>query len=910
MNINKTQKRLLCFLFSLIIVLTSFPFVFAVEGEEVSEEVSEEISPEVSTPTEESVPSEESNESVESTPDEESNPDDESNPEEEPDLPIEDFDGLKAAFESGKTVIEINGTIEFSSPITLPEASFSVSGGKLKNAQFDGNGKITFSGTTLSGYVDVTDNVTLKIEGNAPSIIASGSSHVTVSGNVRSEGDGIVVSDEATAIIQGNIDAKGVGVVAHGGEITIKGNVKSESDGVQFTDLSALIKIGKITAQSGVMYRDLNGKGGLIPSYSLEDTVTFVSSGEILMMYDSALFTFHTINSEDVSSIKLITYGIYFPDADINGFNLSKTFTLTAENCTADVKYTSSYRKGAECKVIKVDSEGTHEMYHGKYEGSFNLSNVEGSTFALFFTTRKYTVAILSNQNGTLRCDKSTYYEGETVQFTAIPKDMWRPDKIIINGEEFSMNGDTYKHVIMSDIEATPKFAAEKKQYTVTIRQTTGGTVSRKGTVTVFEGDSLTLTMTPDDGYYLSMIEINKELMERKETYTIENITEDLIVFITFKMTKRYSIVLKKTAGGTVTADDASVEYGGSTKIRIKPDEGYVIDKVIADFGTLTSTSDPNVYRLRGITVDVIVTVSFKRSDGTTPEPPDPMNSVLTTADVDWDIHPIRLELFDHGIISEEVIEMIAQNYPNVDFSIIGKTFNWYFKAGDAEKFPEGDIRFDIKTNSSAYEESHKAFSGSNDYISVTLCEGLPTIGELKIFVGRAYLGLPFYSYSFDGSSYSKISETVCDAYFEITIPLGCPEVLMLAGGNPANVITIITEGDGTASPKTTQYIKDGESLKIIFTPSETSFISKVTVNGEERKINGEVLMLENIQENIDVVCIFLPHVSREVSRYQLPVVRNKLEVVAYIFLFVGLAALVVYVVMRRTGIIKYKNEL
>ena len=243
-------------------------------------------------------------------------------------------------------------------------------------------------------------------------------------------------------------------------------------------------------------------------------------------------------------------------------------------------------------------------------------------------------------------------------------------------------------------------------------------------------------------------------------------------------------------------------------------------------------------------------------------------------------------------------------------FTIVGNDFNWNFGAGDVALFPEGDIDFGILVGKSKYEENHAAFSGGSQYVSVSVPEGVPNVGELKVFVGRPFLGLPFHSYSFDGNEYTKLTEIYCDAYFEISIPLGHTEIFMLCGGDPANTVNVTIEGNGTVTPNSTQYIKDGESVKFIFEPDASSYLSKITVNGKPAQYSGHVLLLENVTEDIEIVCVFLPHESTEISRYQLPIIKNRAEVIVYVFAFVGLGCLIIYTLLRRTGKIKYKNEL
>ncbi len=65
-----------------------------------------------------------------------------------------------------------------------------------------------------------------------------------------------------------------------------------------------------------------------------------------------------------------------------------------------------------------------------------------------------------------------------------------------------------------------------------------GGTVSPSGEVTVPRGESLTITMTPDPGYYLAVLQINGRTTDPTHTLTLHSISTPYIVNAMFLPTK------------------------------------------------------------------------------------------------------------------------------------------------------------------------------------------------------------------------------------------------------------------------------------------------------------------------------------------------------------------------------------
>ncbi|HPS76446.1 MAG TPA: hypothetical protein PLD83_08425 [Oscillospiraceae bacterium] len=70
--------------------------------------------------------------------------------------------------------------------------------------------------------------------------------------------------------------------------------------------------------------------------------------------------------------------------------------------------------------------------------------------------------------------------------------------------------------------------------YSVTVFAGHGGSADPQGTVTVREGDNITVNFIPDDGYAVSTVTVNGELVDAADSYTISAVSEDMTIDVSF----------------------------------------------------------------------------------------------------------------------------------------------------------------------------------------------------------------------------------------------------------------------------------------------------------------------------------------------------------------------------------------
>lgn len=222
----------------------------------------------------------------------------------------------------------------------------------------------------------------------------------------------------------------------------------------------------------------------------------------------------------------------------------------------------------------------------------------------------------VSPSDGTVR-----FYEG--FEITAIPDEGWHIGHVELDGNPIDFDGSEMKFRVsafdFSVHRINVVFVPDTEVHIVTVTHTSGGSVEPSGTVSVSDGDSVTIEIHPDEGYFLSSLTINGTIVASDiDTYTISNITEDLDVHALFTPTvspELHILTITHTSGGTVTpSGTVTVEDGGSVTLSISPSSGYRLSSLRVD-GTHVA-SGIMTYTISDITENHTVHAIFASTGG------------------------------------------------------------------------------------------------------------------------------------------------------------------------------------------------------------------------------------------------------------------------------------------------------
>ncbi len=138
----------------------------------------------------------------------------------------------------------------------------------------------------------------------------------------------------------------------------------------------------------------------------------------------------------------------------------------------------------------------------------------------------------------------------------------------------------------------------------ITIEQTTHGTVS-SNVGKAETGDEVTLTLTPDSGYYAEKVLVNdveQQIDGNKCVFVMPNSNADVVV--TFSPVK-YALNIANVVGGQVTASSSSFEQGAQVTLNVEPAYGYDLQSLTVDGQTVSVTNNVHTFTMPSHDVDV-----------------------------------------------------------------------------------------------------------------------------------------------------------------------------------------------------------------------------------------------------------------------------------------------------------------
>lgn len=167
---------------------------------------------------------------------------------------------------------------------------------------------------------------------------------------------------------------------------------------------------------------------------------------------------------------------------------------------------------------------------------------------AIALVLMPHDVSVTYEGNGDVDPDEGSIRFYETLEITMTPDDGWSIGSVTVDGDEVSVDGnvlsystgllDFSHHKVHVTFVEEQGPTPEPDTHTVTITHTSGGDVDPSGTVTVADGDSLTVTFDPDSGYRLSELLLDGiRVATGVSEYTISDITGDHTLRAAFSRT-------------------------------------------------------------------------------------------------------------------------------------------------------------------------------------------------------------------------------------------------------------------------------------------------------------------------------------------------------------------------------------
>ena len=236
-----------------------------------------------------------------------------------------------------------------------------------------------------------------------------------------------------------------------------------------------------------------------------------------------------------------------------------------------------------------------------------------------------YLVTCAESENGTIEATwpnkKYRTPVGETVTLTVTPAEGYKVSDVQVDGVSLNAVENVYSFV-MPDQAVTVSASFERLpvvEYNITIAEMQNGTVTADKEKAA-EGELVTLTVTPAEGYKIADVKVNDVSLNAVEgVYSFIMLAEEVTITATFVedepvIVTEYNITIAEMQNGSVSADKAQAAKGEIVTLTVTPAEGYKIADVKVNNVSLNAVE--GVYSFEMPEEDVTITASFSSTEG------------------------------------------------------------------------------------------------------------------------------------------------------------------------------------------------------------------------------------------------------------------------------------------------------
>lgn len=375
------------------------------------------------------------------------------------------------------------------------------------------------------------------------------------------------------------------------------------------------------THDKGILMKD-NGNGDYTYTFSSlnigskNDAFCFIDNNNITYKTNSAnsiniTDTKYTAENPYTVDISSANQGLYYIG---NNYAKSKRYTIhlnTATNGTIKVWVEEAPLAYGLEGAVYASQNDTNTIGTAKYSEAMSFNAENNYTLKFYAKNSNSTI----NQFRLIDSAKNLYGSDNSSGVEVALNTEYITTKSSGNTYYVKQSDKPYTIRLTNPGENTPKFVVTQgTQYSVTVAPNiANGTISVDNN-NPYEGDTVTVTATPDQDYVLDTVTFNNtpaNVVGNKATFTMPN--ADVTVTATFRRAKEYTVTIAKNiTNGTVTVNGSSkatVTEGTPVTLvatpdpsysfsswSINPEDGYTHD------GSMTSATE-TIYPTNNITV-------------------------------------------------------------------------------------------------------------------------------------------------------------------------------------------------------------------------------------------------------------------------------------------------------------------
>ena len=196
-------------------------------------------------------------------------------------------------------------------------------------------------------------------------------------------------------------------------------------------------------------------------------------------------------------------------------------------------------------------------------------------------------------------------------------------------GAAYRKDGPTKPPVYFRKVYESESSINKETTYKVTPNVQENGTVTADPNQNIKAGQTVTLTLNPNNGFVLKTLEVNStkgtvqtnKVNDNTYTFTMPESNVGVNVYFEKKQAETYSITVNQSQNGSVTADQQTAKANATVTLTVTPEDGYKLDSlsVTADNGQTVNVDSIN-YSFTMPASNVTVSASFKKVEDPKPE--------------------------------------------------------------------------------------------------------------------------------------------------------------------------------------------------------------------------------------------------------------------------------------------------
>ncbi len=511
----------------------------------------------------------------------------------------------------------------------------------------------------------------------------------------------------------------------------------------------------------------------------------------------------------------------------------------------SDIKYykngLNSEKFAAEIVSYRKDATGAEQVKEVKMPVAVNASGIYVNMYvdAMSMYTDAYIAFVVGDKievptyvltasagaNGTIApAGETEVSAGESQTYAITANDGYHVADVLVDGESVGAVTTYTFESVASDHNIVAEFSENDvtKHYLITASAEANGSIAPQGETQVTEGEDLTITITPDNGYHIADVTVDGTSVGVEPNYTFNDVAADHEIVAKFeKDIVKYTITATADANGTIAPAGATeVTEGESQSYTITANQGYRVKDVTIDGASVGAVES---YQFDNISANHTISATFEVKPATG-SLADGVYSVRTRLK---NANNISVDSMAAGALAEQgVLEVVdGKWYLTAEF----KTLQFAGLNGNAS-----DIKY--------YSDGLNSELVAAEIISYrTDADGNQQVKTVKMPVKVNANGVYI-------NMYVDAMNIYANAYIQFGIGSVAPK--------PTYSLTATASQNGTIQPNGIQSVKEGDSKTFTITPNAGYKVADVTIDGASvGAVNSYTF--NNITENHTINAVF-----------------------------------------------------